>query len=177
MVYFLPLVANVGVVVIQTKRYYTTSCRVFLGVMSIGILGLASTQVYSQDSEWIQACVWDKRLRDKAFQDQAEVCLGWQTNSTRSLCQGSYYPLPLYPLSDPNAIELKADDVSFHPTGQSDLQGHVQVQQNQSMITARTAQVFRNATTHQIDRVELDSNVHFMEPGRLMIAKHATLNP
>ncbi len=145
--------------------------------MSIGILGLASTQVYSQDSEWIQACVWDKRLRDKAFQDQAEVCLGWQTNSTRSLCQGSYSPLPLYPLSDPNAIELKADDVSFHPTGQSDLQGHVQVQQNQSMITARTAQVFRNATTHQIDRVELDSNVHFMEPGRLMIAKHATLNP
>lgn len=145
--------------------------------MSIGMLGLASTEIYAQDSEWIQACVWDKRLADKAFQEQAERCLGWQTDATIARCGGSYSPLPVHPLSDPNAIELKADEVSFHPTGPSDLRGHVQVQQNQSMITARTAQVFRNEKTHQIDRVELDTNVHFMEPGRLMIAKHASLNP
>lgn len=141
------------------------------------MLWFVAGTAYSQDSEWIEACVWDAKLPAKQAQEQAAACLGWQVHAYSSFCRGAYSPLPIETPNDPTAIELKADQVSFHPAGQSDLQGHVRVQQNQSIVTARTAKVYRNATTHQIDRVELDANVHFMEPGRFMLAQHANLNP
>ena len=146
--------------------------------MTIGLLlGLISMQVYAQESDWTQACIWNKHLSASSFKDQAIQCLGWKADLKIPLCQGFYAPLPLDPLSNPNIIELKADEISFQSTGQSDLQGHVHIQQNQSKISAQTAKVFRSPQTHQIDRIELDKNVHFMDPGRLMIARHVNFDP
>lgn len=163
--------------VIQIKQYYTTSRQVFLGIIGLVMLWLVATAGYAQEPEWIQACVWDQSLPENQFRTQIATCLGWQTSATPSFCQGAYSPLPVSPLEDPDVTELKADQVVFNPDGKSVLKGHVQVQQNMSVMTARTAQVYRSAKTHQIERIELNSNVHFIEPSRLMIAKHATLHP
>ncbi|MCX7090748.1 MAG: LPS assembly protein LptD [Legionellales bacterium] len=131
----------------------------------------------AEQSEWIRACVWDIKSGETPSKDLIASCLGWQASQQPSFCRGAYSPLPLQPLPDPNAIELKADQVSFRPTGTSDLRGHVQVQQDSRMVTARTASVYRNAQTHQIERIDLDSDVHFMDPGRLMIAQHGHFYP
>lgn len=163
---------------IQTKQHYTTSYRVFLDfIFFLWIALLQPAFAATEQTEWIRACVWDASSTDTPSKDQIASCLGWQTSQQPSFCSGAYSPLPLQPMPDPNAIELKADQVSFHPTGTSDLRGHVQVQQDKRMVTARTARVYRNAQTHQIDRIDLDSDVHFMDPGRLMIARHGSFNP
>lgn len=163
---------------IHNKRYYTISLRLFLVLIGTGILWQASAaEANSEDVEWVQACIWDTKAPEKQFNEQVSECLGWQTTASPSFCRGSYRSLPLYPFSDPHAIEIKADQVSFRPAGRSKLEGHVHVQQDQRVVTARTAQVYRDAHTQQINRIELDTNVHFMEPGRLMIADHASMNP
>lgn len=162
---------------IQNKQYYTTSRQVFLGIIGFALLWLLAKNGHAQTTEWIHACVWEPSLSDNQIRNQAVNCLGWHASATPSFCSGAYSPLPLSPLDDPNATELTADQVVFNPDGKSVLNGHVQVQQNMSMMTARTAQIYRNGKTHQIERIELDSNVHFMEPGRLMVAKHATFFP
>ena len=131
----------------------------------------------TEPAEWIHACVWDAYLSDQPSREQMTTCLGWQANPRPSFCRGHYASLPSHSLSDPRAIELRADHISFHPSGQSDLHGHVQVQQDQRIVTARTARVYRNAQTHQIDRIDLDYNVHLMDPDRLMIAQHGSFNP
>ena len=141
------------------------------------LLFCCSTQGYAQEPEWIQACIWDKNLPQEQFRYQAAQCLGWKISPISSFCQGSYDPLPIQPLEDVRSTELKADHMSLTPDGKSILNGHVQIQHNTSIMMARTARIYRNQQTKQIDRIELDSNVHFMEPGRLMIAKHATLHP
>lgn len=128
-------------------------------------------------TEWIHACIWDKQGSDQFLQAQIADCLGWQTSAKPSFCNGSYSPLPIQSLPEQDAIELRADQILLHPNGHSWLQGHVQVQQNQRIVTARTARIFRNAQTHQIDRIDLESDVHLIEPGHLLIAKHVRLNP
>lgn len=179
--------------VIQIKQYYTTSRERVQRTMTefikcaptwmrqritgLTLLCLAVSQGWAQEPEWIHACIWDKQLPAKQFREQAVTCLGWQANVRSSFCRGTYSPLPIKPLENEHVTELKADQVSLNPNGESILTGHVQVQQTDNVMTARTARVYRNEQSQQIERIELDSNVHFMEPGRLMVARHATLYP
>lgn len=128
----------------------------------------------SESSEWIEACVLETTPLPRS---QIANCLGWQATVAPNLCRGTFHPRSSGPVADPDAVILKADQASFSPTGRSSLEGHVKIQQEQRIVTARTAKVYRDANTHHINRIELDSNVHFMEPGRLLIAKHAELDP
>lgn len=129
-------------------------------------------------AESIQACVLDSKLSGLQQSSAAMAhCLGWQASTSSSFCHGSYETLAIVPVSDSKTVELKADQVSFYPSGTSELQGHVQVKQMQRIVNAQTAKVYRDANTHQVTRIDLDTNVRFVEPGHLMHAQHATLNP
>ncbi len=145
-----------------------------LGMVLYSNLGHAK----AEEAEFIQACVpYAAGSGAQRSRAQIAACLGWKTQVAPSFCPGYYQPLPLNPLADSSAIELKADQISFYTAGQSTLRGHVQLKQTQRMVTAQTAKVYRDASTHHINRIELDTNVHLMEPGRLIIADHASLNP
>ncbi len=104
-------------------------------------------------------------------------CLGWQLSPQTGRCQGSYKPITLSPLTDENEIQITAQSTSLHLEGRSELTGHVQLRQNQRMVSADTAYIYRDGKSKKITRIELIDNVKFIEPGRLMIAKKVSINP
>lgn len=104
-------------------------------------------------------------------------CLGWQDDDTMPTCHGEYTPLSVAALADPGAIEIRADEVSFYAEGRSRLSGNVQVHETQRIVNAQTAYVYRDAQKNQVTKVVLLGEVHYVEAGRLMIARKATLNP
>ena len=80
-------------------------------------------------TESVQACVLaEAQSGTKAARERIADCLYWQANPS-SLCRGSYQAASILPPLDPETIELKADQVSLNPSGQSELHGHVQVKQ------------------------------------------------
>jgi LPS-assembly protein len=128
--------------------------------------------------EPVDACVV---LREKPLTPEirAEIaaCLDWKDEPTHPMCHGYYTSVPIIPLSDPKAVELKADTVQLYQDKPSQLKGHVEVQQIARIVNAETAVVYRNAKKNTIERVELLGNVRYREEGRLMMARHATLYP
>ncbi|HVT61948.1 MAG TPA: hypothetical protein VHD33_00460, partial [Legionellaceae bacterium] len=119
---------NVGVRVIRNKPYYTISPLLFIAILGVDvILSSKITYANSESAELIQACVLDSNWSGIPLsKTQIENCLGWQASTTPSFCRGAYQPMTFQPLADPEAIELKADKVSFSPEGRSKLQGHVE---------------------------------------------------
>ena len=139
----------------------------------------AKAEVTSQPmlTESVQACVLaEAQSGTKAARERIADCLYWQANPS-SLCRGSYQAASILPPLDPETIELKADQVSLNPSGQSELHGHVQVKQLNRKVTADTATIYRDPSTMQVTKIELTSDVQFIEPGRFMRAQSATLNP
>ncbi len=106
------------------------------------------------------------------------VCLGWDEDESLQ-CKGTYRVLPQVETLglDPNAVQLKADQMSLYPVGRSELDGDVYVQQGERVVTAEKASFVRDPVTHQIVRVDLYNNVRFTEPGHVMRAKHVSFNP
>jgi LPS-assembly protein len=104
-------------------------------------------------------------------------CLGWEANPANPICHGAYQPMTMTPLADANELQVMADEVSFYATGRSQLQGHVQIHESLRVVSAETAYIYRDAKTSQVTRIELLGSVRYMEPGRLLIAKSASLDP
>lgn len=144
--------------------------------ISIGYEKLARASI---DVEPVTACVVTRETPlTPLLRERIAQCLSWADDPTLSTCRGAYTPITVTPWSDnPEAIQIKADDVSLYAQGRSQLSGHVQVQQQQRIISAETAYVYRDANTNQVTKVELLGEVRFIEPGRLMVARKATLNP
>ncbi len=150
-------------------------------ILSTTSIAIGTYQVVSHAAEQViepvQACVIarDSELNATSRSILAQ-CLGWKTDNASTLCGGSYNPIEITPLSD-DAIRIKADEVSFYREGRSKLSGNVEVQQTGKVVNAQTAYIYRDAKTNQVTRVELLGKVRYLEAGRLMIAKKATLNP
>jgi LPS-assembly protein len=128
--------------------------------------------------EPIKACVLTNSSRmtpDNRL--QIAKCLGWQLNQTQNMCYGNYNPINIEEQVDPTAVRIMADRVSLYPAGLSQLNGHVDVQQAFRVVNAQTANVYRDAKTQQVIRIELVGDVRYLEPGRLMWAEKATINP
>ncbi len=126
----------------------------------------------------VQACVVARDVPlTKLYREKIAQCLGWQASQSSSFCQGSYQALTLDPLVHADEIQVLADEVSVYPEGRSTLRGHVEVRQSQSVVNAETATIYRDARTNQVTNIVLLGGVHYLEPGRLMIAKRATINP
>ena len=143
----------------------------------MGVTYYNPLQAASVVIEPVQACVIasDTRLTN-AVRANISQCLGWESVPS-SFCRGFYQPINIIPLADADETRITADSVSFYPTGRSELVGHVDVYQTQRVVNAETAYVYRDAKTRQVTKIELLGNVHYLEPGRLMIAKKATINP
>ena len=153
----------------------------FVAILAVTSIAIGTYQATSHASdqliEPVQACVIARDTELNAVtRSQVAQCLGWQTDKASTLCGGSYKPIAITPLSD-DAIRIKADEVSFYREGRSHLSGNVEVQQSGRIVNAETAYIYRDAKTNQVTRVELLGKVRYLEAGRLMIARKATLNP
>lgn len=153
-----------------------------LGIsFSISVLFIAA-RAHAQPSliisEPIQACVMarDVDLTD-AIRSQFAQCLGWQSQNSSPRCLGSYQPLTVTPLANNDEIRIMADNVSFYQNKRSTLAGHVEIQQTQRIVNAQTAYVYRDAKTKQVTKIEFLGEVRYLEPGKLMIARTASINP
>ena len=100
---------------------------------------------------------------------------GWQSDQSTPICLGSYQPITVTPLDNPDEVRIMADKVSFYQNKRSTLSGHVEVQQGQSIVNAQTAYVYRDSKTNQVTKIEFLGDVRYLEPGKLMIARKATL--
>ena len=128
-------------------------------------------------NEPVLACVIKRDMKlDAPARDHVAHCLGWQDKPSL-LCRGEYTSFQPNPTGDDDTVRLAADEASFYTEGGSTLKGHVEVVQGQRVVTAETATIHRDSQTKQITRIELNGEVHYAEPGRLMIARHATVNP
>lgn len=129
-------------------------------------------------NEPVQACVIARDVDlTAAIRAKFAQCLGWQTDESSPVCLGSYKPITVMPLATTDEVKIMADKVSFYQNKPSALKGHVEIQQNQRIVNAETAYVYRDAKTNQITKIEFLGNVHYLEPDRLMIARKASINP
>lgn len=160
---------------------YKSNASVFLvlvGYVFYKMSSYAVAQPIPVISEPVQACVIarDDDLTD-AIRRQYADCLGWQAEQNTPVCLGSYQPITVTPLADKEQVRIMADKVSFYQNKRSTLAGHVEVQQTQRVINAQTAYVYRDPKTNQITHIEFLGDVRYLEPGRMMIARKATINP
>lgn len=128
--------------------------------------------------EPVHACVITRSMPLTAStRSEIAQCLGWDANRATPVCHGSYQPILITPLDDADETQIMADNASFYSTGRSALVGHVSVHQTLRVVNAQTAYVYRDEKTNQVTQIELLGNVRYLEPGRLMLAKKATIDP
>ncbi len=160
---------------VKLRAHYTL---ISLGFVATGIICLATASADTRLSEPVEACVIAKNAPlDALTRAQISNCLGWIDTTEPSLCHGSYRPIQILPLDDPNEVQLSADKVSFAAHGTSDLEGHVEVRQTQRIVMAQTATVYRDPKTNTITRIQLLDKVRYIEPDKIMFANKATINP
>ena len=163
---------------VKIKFYYT------LASIGLAVAGLAVEVVYHAASYAasialpVQACVVARDLPlTPLLRAQVAQCLGWQADSSSSLCHGSYQSLTTDPLADNHDIHIMADEVSLYAEGRSHLRGNVEIRQAQQIVNAQTAYIYRDAKTNQVTQIELFGEVRYLEPDRLMIARTAAIKP
>ncbi len=129
-------------------------------------------------SEPVRACIIprDAPLTNERRQ-QIAACLGWVSDAQLGRCQGFYQPLITPTLANPEEVQIRADSISFYNAGRSTLKGHVGVTQTERILSADTAYVYRDAASGEIKNIELLGGVKVIEPGRIMYAKKATIQP
>jgi LPS-assembly protein len=129
-------------------------------------------------SESIQACIIERNLYlTDAVRTQVAQCLGWETNPNIPVCLGSYHPLSVTPSFSPDELQVMADKAFFYQNKPSLLSGNVEIRQNQRVVNAETAYVYRDPKSNQIKKIEFLDGVRYLEPDKLMIAKKAIINP
>ena len=150
-----------------------------LGILTF-ILIMYHKLAYSAQiiNEPVHACVIarDVDLTD-AVRSQFAQCLGWQSEQSSPICLGSYQPIAVTPLANPDEVRIMADSVSFYREKRSTLSGHVEIQQAQRVVNAETAYVYKDAKSNKITKIEFLGEVHYLEPDKLMIARKAVINP
>lgn len=157
------------------KFYYTLTSWVLVAASTTYHANVHAAPV---TIEPVQACVLarDTPMSDSTRANFAE-CLGWQSSPTSPVCGGAYQPITIIPLSDDSEVQIMADKVSLYPAGRSQLTGHVEVHQTQRVVNAQTATVYRDPKTNQVTQIVLLGHVRYLEPGRMMLAKKAIINP
>ena len=168
---------------LNIRFYYTLAIRALLAVGLIaGVTyqsaACAANQALNTTIEPVQACIMAPTRQLTGF-DRLKIaqCLGWEANEATPICRGSYQPVSIMPLADVDETQIAADSVSFFPSGRSELKGHVNVRQTQRIVDAQTAYIYRDANTKQVTHIELLGDVRYLEPGRMMLARKATINP
>ena len=169
---------------VKIKFYYTLRKGPFLkGIVfavasSAAALHAAGELVKGPDIAIpVQACVVsrDVPLTD-LYREKIAQCLGWQTETSSSICNGSYRLAKVTPLDDADEVRIMADQVELSTNGRSELIGDVEVHQSQQIVSAETAYIYRDAKNNKITHIDLLGGVRYVEPDRLMIAKQVSIH-
>lgn len=142
------------------------------------INGNAAAKNNQVKKELVQACVpvFDRALTLDERTAFAR-CLERQPEPQWPICYGKYKSSKVQALANTDEIHIMADEVSFYTDKRSQLKGRVEVQQNERVVSADTAYVYRNLKNNTVDKIELIGNVRYKEATRLMVAEKATINP
>ena len=136
----------------------------------------AMTYALTSNTDIVEACVITREVSlTPALREQIANCLGWQ-EQPYGLCRGYYHQPEFSPLTE-DEVNIQADQASLYPEGVSQLQGNVEIRQTQRIINAQTAYIYRDATTKEVNKIELLGQVQYQEPDRYMIASKASINP
>lgn len=167
---------------INVSYFFSQIQGVFLSglvvVLSALIIGYSFRAFSSEMALPVQACVVVREADlTNALRGQLAHCLGWASDSGPSLCLGSYKTRAVTPLVHPDEVNIFADQGLFYSDKPSVLKGHVEVQQMQRVVNAQTAYLYRDTASGKITKIEFLGDVHYMEPGILMIASQAVVNP
>ena len=144
---------------------------------AVGAIKKGLTDKDKQNVEKIAACVPNQQaqLTPKLRQHIATV-LGWQ-DEPYGLCRGYYRQTKLELQNKSEKTQISADKASLFIQGRSTLSGNVLLTQPNRLASADTAYVYKNANAKQIDNIELVGCVRYVEPGSLIVAKSAHINP
>ncbi|WP_229669395.1 LPS-assembly protein LptD [Legionella impletisoli] len=155
--------------------HYTLTRTAF--AVAFGFCNVLEASSATTILEPVNACVFSPADRfSMDARGRYAQCLGWQPDATYPLCRGYYQPLEVTPIPK-GEVRIEADEASLYTQGRSKLTGNVVVQDEARVVSAQTAYIYRDPKSNQVTRVELFGNVRYLEPGRLMIARKAIINP
>lgn len=161
----------------------TKLCQALIVVTSLFFVGLITlyhpaVRAAEMFAEPVLACVVAREDElNEVLRKNIAQCLGWNADQHYSVCRGNWQPIVTEQLARADEIRISANDVSFYNEGRSDLSGNVEIRQTDRIVNAQTAYVYRDAKTNQVTQIELLGEVRVIEPGRLMIARKATIKP
>ena len=161
------------------KFYYPLASLGLLATSFVaGVIYFTAAHAAVVAIEPVQACVIATRAPlTRSVRVQIADCLDWQQDNTLQICRGGYRAVKMATIENADETQIKADSVSFYPTGRSDLKGHVSVRQTSRVVNAQTAYVYRDEKTNQVTQIKLLGRVRYLEPGKLMLARKAIFNP
>ena len=162
-------------------RIYKNHIRVF----GVCILSLLTCALFAEapapfdtsplNVESIDACVIPRDLPlNQATRARIASCLGWQEDVLRPLCRGTYDPVEITPMQH---TVIRSDRASLSLTGESQVQGHVELYSGERRVTAQTARIYRDPKTERITRIELQDQVHYTDRSGTMWARKVSFNP
>lgn len=158
--------------------FYCLFITVFFTAIVAMVFYPKATQSAQIAIEPVQACVLAASQPLNTFvRTQIADCLGWQSNDELPVCRGLYQTINIPVMNNPDAVQIQADHASFYTIGRSTLRGNVRVQQQSRIVNAQTAYVYRDEKNQQVTQIELFNQVRYLEAGKLMLARHATINP
>ncbi len=156
-------------------------CSWPLGITLLGIHSMTLPVIAQSSSiitEPVSACVISRDTPlTPIIRSQLSQCLHWQAQPNIPVCHGRYDAVDVTPLPNADEIRILADEASLYNAQKSTLHGHVAVQQADKVIDANTAYIYRDSKTNQITKIEFVGEVHYQEPGRMMIARQMEMNP
>jgi LPS-assembly protein len=149
-------------------------------ILALGFSLFMSNKIeaVSFDLEPIVACVvtqdapLDDLLRTKYAQ-----CLGWSRIDNTGVCSGYYQDLDISPIPDPDELQIMADESFIAAEGRSELKGRVELRQQDKIINANTAYIYRDKSTGKVQQIQLLGGVQFVEPDRIIIGRKALFYP
>lgn len=137
-----------------------------------------SSYATTLDVEPVVACVIARNTKlTPLIREQLSHCLAWENDDSVPTCRGKYASISASALGDAEAVQIKADEVSLYSEGRSRLSGHVEVQQDQRIVSAQTAYIYRDAKKNEVTKIVLLNEVRYVEPDKLIIARKVVLNP
>lgn len=159
-----------------TANYNKLSLILLIAIIITNPLKLYATALIKEP---VQICVIPNKVYlTNNLRAQIARCLGWQQDDRKislAFCSGYYKPFAIA-YSKKNEVRINSNEVSFFTQGRSVLTGGVEVTQNERMVSANTAYVYRDAHTNKITKIELIGEVHYVESDKIMIAQRILLN-
>ncbi|MDF1758273.1 MAG: LPS-assembly protein LptD [Legionellaceae bacterium] len=164
---------------IKIKHYYTLIDLWFVvALIAVGLIYSVNVSAGEIEIEPVRACVLsgDASL-DNSLRSKISYCLGWKVSSKSSYCNGEYSPIRMRTPSDPKSFEASANSSSLQLDGRSQLKGDVLIRQKNRVVSAETANIYRDADTKSITKIELTGGVRLIAPDILVFARDAVIYP